>query len=89
MTKHKRLFIEFLQVAYGVKPDRYGHFQLTSDDGRQFRIKLLKTAWRLEEKASYGWANTLNTMKPRYYNAPDAIAEIHDRLKARGVRRTD
>lgn len=37
-------------IAKGWKPDSYGHLKHTSSSGREYRLKLQKLAWRLEQR---------------------------------------
>lgn len=37
-------------IAKGWKPDSYGHLKHTSSSGREYRLKLQKLSWRLEQK---------------------------------------
>jgi len=83
----KQDIIDFLEVFYGAQRNTYGHYRLTNGDGREFRVKIMNKAWRLEEKTSYGWVNCIKTARPNYYNAPDAVAHLAARLSARRIKR--
>jgi hypothetical protein len=37
-------------ISQGWKPDKYGHLKHVSASGREYRLKLQKLAWRLEQK---------------------------------------
>lgn len=37
-------------IAKGWSPDRFGHLQHRSSSGKQYRLKLGKLAWRLEQR---------------------------------------
>lgn len=91
MTKHKRLFITFLTGMYGLEQDRYGNYPFTDPKNQcQYRIKLLKTAWRMEFKINdfpTRWANVNRNAKPMYYKDPNAITIVDDQLKARNQER--
>ena len=53
--KAKQECRQMLEGAYGLKPDNYGHYKITSSQGRKYRIKFQKQLMRFESHGAFGW----------------------------------